>query len=258
MKKRASTHIPSLSLVFFLCLYAAGCSKINLFDLDPDRFAGICSDSAISYENEIAPIFSSQGCTSSGCHGSGTSSGAINGGLNLDPSDGEGAESNTDIIAKIESDYIDSGDISSSLILTKPLDEAAGGVSHLPPAIFDSTSDTNYQKILCWAIQNFEETTLTADLCKLSTDLIPQFSTQGCTTCHDSMPMGNDLDLTQSSSALRTDLLGRTGVVVSGDADASSLVDPESRVSGHPNIADLDTEYTEFVECWINVGAPDN
>lgn len=89
----------------------------------------------VSYATDVAPIWTSRGCT--GCHGS-------SGGLSLS---GSVTASRNALLAG----RVNTTTPSSSLILTKPL--TGSGVSHGGGKFFSSTSDADYQKILDWITQ---------------------------------------------------------------------------------------------------------
>lgn len=99
----------------------------------------------ISFSVDVIPVFANNGCT--GCH-----TGAFpSGGLDLDTTDAQ-------VHANLLTGRADPCDPSSSLVLLKPLDTSAGGVSHSGGNIFANTMDADYVTLLTWltegALQN--------------------------------------------------------------------------------------------------------
>ena len=90
---------------------------------------------AVSYATDVAPIWTSRGCT--GCHGG-------SGGLSLS---GSATASRSALLAG----RVNTTTPAASLILTKPL--TGSGVSHGGGKTFSSTADADYQKILDWITQ---------------------------------------------------------------------------------------------------------
>ncbi len=100
------------------------------------------------FTSTVAPVLSSAGCTIAGdCHG-----GGIRGSYELTP---EGAR---DLEFEFEQSVLqaDPYDLPASPLLTKPLDENAGGTPHsFEP--FASTGDPGYQTILAWLEKGYFE-----------------------------------------------------------------------------------------------------
>ncbi|MHC5009379.1 MAG: c-type cytochrome [Planctomycetota bacterium] len=96
----------------------------------------------LSYATDIHSIWGARGCTA--CHGG-------SGGLDL--SGAAGATLTNLMTGGNSGSALDLGTPADSLILTKPLDTGAGGVSHGGGGIFMNTSDTDYQTILTWITQ---------------------------------------------------------------------------------------------------------
>jgi hypothetical protein len=92
---------------------------------------------AISYANDVHPIWAAQLCTN--CH-------PAAGGMDL-----TGTPAAT--WAQVTAGRVDLGTPANSLILTKPLDPGAGGVAHGGGTYFPNTSDADYQTILTWIQQ---------------------------------------------------------------------------------------------------------
>lgn len=89
-----------------------------------------------SFADDIVPIFTSRGCTGSGCHRPPTNGG----GLRLNQSAGQ-------IYAAVLS-RCNTANPPNSLLLTKPLFEAAP--NHIGGNVFLTTNDPDYQRMLRW------------------------------------------------------------------------------------------------------------
>lgn len=82
------------------------------------------------------------GCSASGCH----APGAAQGGLQIHPNAQPYSQQLYENICSVKAKVLWE-DVASSLILTEPLDVAAGGTVHAP-VLFSTTSDPNYQAML--------------------------------------------------------------------------------------------------------------
>lgn len=89
----------------------------------------------------VDPILRAQGCDAEGdCHG-----GGIRGTFQLSP---PGAK-DTAFDFQQTAQQVNAADPTASLILTEPLDEAAGGTTHAVQP-FATVDDEDYQAILAW------------------------------------------------------------------------------------------------------------
>jgi hypothetical protein len=91
------------------------------------------------FMNEVLPVLNRQGCSSINCHGSGTHPFPLTG----------GADPELDYYRAANEVSIE--DPASSLLLLKPLAEAAGGVVHNAPTIFQTREDPDYLILARWA-----------------------------------------------------------------------------------------------------------
>lgn len=121
-----------------LALALVGCNGVTVSNLDPDEFTGeeSCATRAASFSVDVVPIYSSENCANSGCHGGGASSG----GLNLE------GDTATIYAASTGSGRISTASPAESKLLRKPL----GLDSHGGGKVFSGTTDSNYQTIFCW------------------------------------------------------------------------------------------------------------
>ena len=92
----------------------------------------------------VYPLFTSKGCDNTACHG-----GGIRGSFQLSPFD----DKNADFDFEQTTWQLNPLAPETSALLTKPLDEAAGGAAHTAASAqygFMTTSDPDYQAILAW------------------------------------------------------------------------------------------------------------
>jgi len=123
-------------------LFTGGCDVASPRDPDPPAGGNSFVLDYNVFVTEIDTILTAQGCDNLNCHG-----GWIRGTFELSP-----------VTSKdVDMDFfqvrlqVDAADPAASMILLKPLDEAAGGTAHAAtPAHFASTSDPDYQAILAW------------------------------------------------------------------------------------------------------------
>lgn len=111
--------------------------SVNTSAADQVTIAVLAVTPTVSFATDVIPIFSSNSCTS--CHTGASPSG----GLNLNTTTSQ-------VHANLLSGRADPCDPSSSLVLLKPLDTAAGGVSHSGGNIFPTTMDADYVTLHTW------------------------------------------------------------------------------------------------------------
>lgn len=94
------------------------------------------------FHTQVQTRLDQLGCSAGGCHGPGSAQG----GLQLHPNAQPYSQQLYENICSVKSKVLWE-DVASSLLLTEPLDVAAGGTVHAP-VLFPTTSDANYQGIL--------------------------------------------------------------------------------------------------------------
>lgn len=122
-----------------LLLSAAGCAggDDTPFHPDPPGFENPPLDEDV-FVAEVLPVLNGRGCSSIHCHGSGTHPFPLTG----------GADPRLDFLRA--ADQVSFEDPAMSRLLLKPLSEAAGGLPHNAPGIFDTTDDPDYRTIARW------------------------------------------------------------------------------------------------------------
>jgi hypothetical protein len=90
------------------------------------------------FASEVLPVFERRGCSSIHCHGSGTHPFPLTG----------GADPDLDFLRA--ADQVSFVEPAASLLLRKPLAEAAGGVPHNAPAIFSTEDDPDFVILARW------------------------------------------------------------------------------------------------------------
>ena len=123
-------------LAICLILVAIGCGTVSVTGFQNPVS---CANVSATFAANVVPLFTSAGCTTSGCHIGGTPAG------NLDLDAGGTAAT---IFANIgTANVVDTTTPKDSRILTKPL---KGAVDHEGGDQFERIADPNYATLFCW------------------------------------------------------------------------------------------------------------
>lgn len=118
-----------------------GCQPASTTDPDPPSGGQKYVLDYSVFASQIDPILSTQGCDNLNCHG-----GGIRGTFQLSPSN----DKDTAFDFAQASMQVNPVNPTASSLVTKPLDEACGGVGHGGGAFFHSLDDPDYLAILAW------------------------------------------------------------------------------------------------------------
>jgi hypothetical protein len=135
----ACTRLIRALFVVLAAAVAAGCEAERTPPFDPG-LPGLQMpplDQKV-FMSEVLPLFDRRGCASIHCHGSGTHPFPLTG----------GAYADLDFYRT--ADQVEFDDPPSSLLLLKPLAEAAGGVPHNAGDIFLDRTDPDYLILARW------------------------------------------------------------------------------------------------------------
>jgi len=137
-------HFKIIGLITLYVVVLGGCDIASTDDPEPPTGG---REFVLDYDvfvSEIDSILTSRGCDNISCHG-----GGFRGSFRLSP----------DMDKDVDLDFfqvglqVDPTNPAASLLLTKPLAEAAGGLIHTArsgQSSFASTDDPDYQAILAW------------------------------------------------------------------------------------------------------------
>ena len=144
MSKPAFGPILFFAIAFALSLFSLSLVACSEDSESPTGVPGGGQEYVLDYDSfaaAVAPIFAQRGCNADGdCHG-----GGIRGTFALSPE--SAPDSRFDFAQAVL--QIDGNTPTASMLLRKPLAEAAGGAPH-GAATFDSTTDADYMTILAW------------------------------------------------------------------------------------------------------------